>query len=326
MNRFLCKSCKGSFFVDHRRKEEVFWISRIDGVPFRKLGDERGISGKQAYTRVFAELSRLPDNTALTLEYCTYTSGILIIDGKYVKVKGYKQKIPFIYGIDYETHDILFGILAFSEDKEAFLKCFRILKQLNYPLRIVVADDRSTLPLALKQVYPDIPLQLCQNHYIENIRILLHIRSEETHQHFFNSLKKHVFDEYENDTKLDVALQHVLTKRCENNMLRQTIVMEISRRRKELFAYKTIPNCPNNTNLIELFNSHFNARLKSLKGFKTFLHAELWLNGLLLRRRTKPFTDCSKKFKHLNGKCSLELSIKKQAPWPEILGLKAPKR
>lgn len=326
MNRFLCKSCKGSFFVDHRRKEEVFWISHIDGVPFRKLGDERGISGKQAYTRVFAELSRLPDNTALTLEYCTYTSGILIIDGKYVKVKGYKQKIPFIYGIDYETHDILFGILAFSEDKEAFLKCFRILKQLNYPLRIVVADDRSTLPLALKQVYPDIPLQLCQNHYIENIRILLHIRSEETHQHFFNSLKKHVFDEYENDTKLDVALQHVLTKRCENNMLRQTIVMEISRRRKELFAYKTIPNCPNNTNLIELFNSHFNARLKSLKGFKTFLHAELWLNGLLLRRRTKPFTDCSKKFKHLNGKCSLELSIKKQAPWPEILGLKAPKR
>jgi len=326
LNRFLCKSCKGSFFVDHRRKEEVFWISHIDGVPFRKLGDERGISGKQAYTRVFAELSRLPDNTALTLEYCTYTSGILIIDGKYVKVKGYKQKIPFIYGIDYETHDILFGILAFSEDKEAFLKCFRILKQLNYPLRIVVADDRSTLPLALKQVYPDIPLQLCQNHYIENIRILLHIRSEETHQHFFNSLKKHVFDEYENDTKLDVALQHVLTKRCENNMLRQTIVMEISRRRKELFAYKTIPNCPNNTNLIELFNSHFNARLKSLKGFKTFLHAELWLNGLLLRRRTKPFTDCSKKFKHLNGKCSLELSIKKQAPWPEILGLKAPKR
>lgn len=304
----------------------MLWIPHIDGIPFRKLGDEYGLSGKQAYTRVFAELNRLPDNTVLTQDYCMYTSGILIIDGKYVKVKGYKHKIPFIYAIDYETHDILFGILVFSEDKEAFLNCFRILKQLNYPLRIVVADDRSTLPLALKEVYPDIPLQLCQNHYIENIRTLLHIRSEETHQHFFNSLKKHVFNEYENDEQLDTALHHVLIKRCENNELRQTIVMEISRRRKELFAYKTIPNCPNNTNLIELFNSHFNARLKSLKGFKSLLHAQLWFNGLLLRRRTKPFTDCSEKFKHLNGKCSLELSIKKQTPWPEIYGLKAPKR
>ncbi|MBI2410573.1 MAG: transposase [Candidatus Kerfeldbacteria bacterium] len=326
MKRYSCQSCTGSFSVDHRRKEAVLWVPHINGIPFRKLGDERGMSGKQAYTRVFVELGTLPDNTVLTQKYCTYTSGILIIDGKYVKVRGYKQKIPFIYAIDYETHDILFGILAASEDTEAFLECFRILKQLNYPLRVVVADDRSSLPIALKQIYPDIPLQLCQNHYIENIRKLLHIRSETTHQHFFNSLKKHVFDEYSNDEKLNTALHHVLTQRCENMEIRQTIVMEIDRRRTELFTYPTIPNCPKDTNLIELFNSHFNARIKSLKGFKTLLHATLWLNGLLIRRRTKPFTDCSPKFKHLNGKCSLQMSIKKQAHWPEILGLKAPKR
>lgn len=326
MKRFLCQSCRSSFSVDHRKKQDALWIPHIDGIPFRKLGDAYGLSGKQAYTRVFAELSSLPDNTELTRRYCTYTSGILIIDGKYVKVRGYKQKIPFIYCIDYETHDILFGVLAASEDTQAFLECFRILKQLNYLLQVVVADDRSTLPLALKQLYPDVPLQLCQNHYIENIRQQLHLRTDPTHQHFFNSLKKHAFDAYENDKTLDDALHHVLTKRCEHLHIRETIVMDIHRRRKELFAYKTIRNCPKDTNLIELFNSHFNARIRSLKGFKTLLHAELWFNGLLLRRRTKPFTDCSTKFKHLNGKCSLEMSIKKQAPWPVIPGLKAPKR
>lgn len=304
----------------------MLWIPHIDGVPFRKLGDEYGLSGKQAYTRVFEELSHLPDNTALTQRYCIYSSGILIIDGKYVKVRGYKQKIPFIYGIDYETHDILFGILAPSEDRNAFLECFRTLKRLNYPLQVVVADDRSTLPLALKQLYPDIPLQLCQNHYLENIRQQLHIRTDQTHQHFFNALKKYVFDAYENDKTLDDALHHVLTILCENNVIRQAIVMDIDRRRKELFAYTTIPNCPKDTNLIELFNSHFNARIKSLKGFKTLLHAELWFNGILIRRRTKPFTDCSTKFKHLNGKCSLQIAIKNQAPWPDILGVHAPKR
>jgi transposase-like protein len=253
-------------------------------------------------------------------------SGILIIDGKYVKVRGYNQKIPWLYGIDYETHDILFGILVPSEDTEAFLEFFRILKSLNYPLKIVVADDRNTLPIALKQVYPDIPLQLCQNHYLENIRRTIHLRTDLTHSHFFNSLKKHIFDEYENEQKLNDALHHVLAQRSENIPLRQMIVMEINRRKKDLFAYKQISNCPKDTNLIELFNSHFNARLLPIKGFKTKKHALLVLNALIIRRRTKPFTDCSTKFKHLNGTCSLEMSIKKQALWPEILGVKAPKR
>lgn len=273
---------------------------------------------------MFAEFKLLPDNLELTRQYCEYSSGILIIDGKYIKVRGYKQKIPFLYGIDYETHDILFGILAPAEDEKTFLEFFRILQSLNYPLTVVVADDRTSLPLALKQVYPDIPLQLCLNHYLENIRQQLHIRSDKTHQHFFNSLKKHIFDEYENDETLNRAIQYVLTKHCQNNPYRQAIILQISKRRKELFAYKNIPNCPNNTNLIELFNSHFNARLKSIKGFKTKPHALLWLNAAIIRRRTKEFTDCSQKFKHLNGKCSLQMSLKKQAHWPEILGLKAP--
>jgi transposase-like protein len=302
------------------------WIPHIDGIPFRKLGDEYGLSGKQTYLRVFAELAQLPKVIDITKQYCRYTCGILIMDGKYIKVRGFKQKIPWIYAIDYATHDILFSLVAESEDIQAFETFFTILKSLDYPLRVVVADDRSSLPLGLKRIYPDIPVQLCQNHYLENIRQQLHIRTDPTHRYFFNSLKLHVFDEYDNDATLNVALHHVFTERCEGWELRQKIVLEISKRRQELFAYKTIPNCPNNTNLIELFNSHFNARLRTLKGFKTEPHALLWLNGLILRRRTKPFTDCSTKFKYLNGKCSLQVSLKPGVQFPEILGVKAPKR
>lgn len=275
---------------------------------------------------MFAELALLPDNLALTQQYCSYTSGILILDGKYVKVRGFKQKIPWLYGIDYETHDILFSVLVSAEDIPAFVEFFTTLTILNYPLRVVVADDRSSLPIALKHIYPGIPVQLCQNHYLENIRQQLHLRTDPTHQHFFNSLKLQVFDAYENDTKLNDALQRVFTTYCDGMTVRQKIVLEISRRRQELFVYKTIPNCPKDTNLIELFNSHFNARLLSMKGFKTLAHAKLWLNGLLMRRRTNKFTDCSLKFKHLNGKCSLQMSLKPTTQFPEILGVKAPKR
>lgn len=275
---------------------------------------------------MFAELTGLPDNLEVTRQYCHYTSGILIIDGKYIKVRGFKQKIPFIYGIDYDTHDILFGELVAAEDSVAFVEFFSTVKTLGYPLRVVVADDRSSLPLGLKHIYPGIPVQLCQNHYLENIRQQLHIRTDVTHQHFFNSLKLHVFDAYENDEQLNAALHHVFTERCKNIPLRQKIVLDISRRRHELFVYNKILGCPKDTNLIELFNSHFNARLQSIKGFKTLAHAKLWLNGLLIRRRTKKFTDCSPKFKYLNGKCSLQMSLKPHTEFPEIPGVKQPKR
>lgn len=290
----------------------------------RKLGDERNLSPAQTYARVIAEMDSLPDNTWLTAKYCNRFCGILIVDGKFVKVRGYQQKIPFIYGIDYSTHDPLVGILAPGESEEAFLKLFRLLKTCNYPLQIVVCDDRSSLNTALKYHYPKAFIQLCQNHYIENIRQLLRVRTDMTHQHFFHSLALHIFKEHTNEKQLNEALHHVLTKRARNDSLRQSIVLDIHRRRKELFAYTKIRHCPPNTNLIELYNSHLSGRLKTIKGFKSFHAAERWLNAYMIRRRTKPLTDCDIKFKHLNGKSSLQLTLKKQAEWPDILGVKTP--
>ncbi len=63
---------------------------------------------------------------------------------------------------------------------------------------------------------------------------------------------------------------------------------------------------PQTNNLIEGLNSHLEARLKTIQGFETFDHADNWLNSYFLRRRLRPFTDCNKKFKELNGKISLQ--------------------
>ena len=272
------------------------------------------------------EMNSLPDNTWLTNEYCNRFCGILIVDGKYVKVKGYKKKIPFIYGIDYLTHDIPVGILVPTESYEAFRRFFRLLKTINYPLRVVVCDDViSALEPALLHHYPKAKMQLCQNHYLENIRQKLKVRTVENHVRFFNFVQTHVFKENHHSQKqFNNVLHHLIKAHAKKDILRQYIIMNIYNKQKELFQYKSIHNCPSTTNLIELYNSHMQARLKSIKGFKSFNNAERWLNAYLVRRRTKFFTDCKGKFKKLNGKCSLEMSIKKQAQWPEILGVKAP--
>ena len=276
--------CSCSFSVDHREKQESLWVPYIDGLSIRKLADQHHLSHAQIYARIVHEMNTLPDNTWLTAHYCNRFCGILIVDGKFVKVRGYKQKIPFIYGIDYLTHDPIVGVLATGESEEAFLRFFRLVKTCNYGLQIVVCDDRSTVNRAVKYYYPNADIQLCHNHYLENIRQLLHIRTDKKHHHFFHSLCKHVFEEHTDDKQLNTALSNLLTKRAENDQMRQVILMDIHRRRKELFAYTRVPHCPRNTNLIELYNSHLNGRLKTIKGFKSFHSAERWLNAYLIRR------------------------------------------
>ena len=317
--------CTRSFSVDHRQSVQPLWIPHLDGISIRRLADEHGRGIGTTYRHIITELNALPENTWLTQQYCNRWSGILVVDGKFVKVKGYAKKIPFIYAIDYLTHDIPLGMLFPSENMEAFAKFFKLLRLCQYPLQIVVSDDASGLISGLKRVYPKAQRQLCHNHYLENIRQQLHIRTEKHYQSFFTHVHA-VFTHGWHHKKREAQLHHLWYTYARNNdPVLEAIILDIAKRYHELFAYDRIPHCPRTTNIIESYNSHLNGRLKTMKGFQTYRSAERWLNAWMIRRRTKPFTDCSTKFKHLNGKCSLEMSMKKQAQWPVILGVQAPK-
>ena len=292
---------------------------------FRRLGDEHGISAAQAYNRVIIELDRLPENTWITKKYCNRWSGILVVDGKFVKVKGYQKKIPFIYGIDFLTHDIPLGMLFPSENEASFAKFFYLLKHCFYPLQIIISDDANGLISGLLRVYPKAKRQLCHNHYLENIRQTLKIRSQSTYHQFFTTLHA-IFTKDWYHKKREAQLHHLWCTYARNkDETLEAIILDIAKRYHELFAYDQIPHCPRTTNIIESYNSHLNGRLKTIKGFQSFPSAHRWLNAWMIRRRTKPFTDCDDPFKHLNGKCSMQMTIKKQANWPAILGVQAPK-
>ncbi len=293
----------------------------MDGTPFRKLGDQQGLSGAQAYNRASDEINRLPDNFQLSKTLCDPRRfcGILVMDGKYVPVKGFEKKIPFIWGLDYLTHDVLFGDLYVAEDEMAFSDFFQKLYDLGYDLKIVVADDRAGLKQALLKVFPYARLQLCHNHYLENIRNDLNIRSSDRYEHFFNSLKLHVFIEGTDEQKITQGLMHVFYKRTEGKRMLQNIVTAIKARQEDLFNHLRVKDCPNTTNILESYNSHLQGRLESIQKFQSFASARKWLNGYIIHRRTKKLTDCKGRFKPLNKHCCLEFTIKKQALWPAIL-------
>lgn len=296
----------------------------MDGAPYRPLGNELGLSPSQTYTRVIEELKQLPDNTELTKHYCDRWSGVLNVDGKYITIKGYAKKIPFIWCVDFLQHDFPVGLLAEAESVAAFSEVFALLKSCNYPLRIVISDDVAPLKIALKQYYPDAKLQLCHVHYIENIRQQLHIRTQDTYQHFFHSLMVHVFTDTLTRQEREEGLWYVWQQRSNGDLLLCGIIQEIAKRFDDLFAYTTVSNCPKTNNLIECFNSHLNGRLKTVKGFQSFESAQRFFNAYVIRRRTKPFTDCTGQFKKFNGLIPLQNSIKLNTPFPNIPGFQAP--
>jgi len=187
---------------------------------------------------------------------------------------------------------------------------------LNYPLQGLVCDDNRNIVEACLEVYPRAIIQICTNHYKENIRRTLQVRTDLTYQAFMREIES-LFKKKRSLDDIQKRASKILSV-YGNNLVCQQVLADIYKRRKELFAHLLMQGIPNTTNLIECFNSHLQGRLKTIKGFQSFKHADLWLNGYFLKRRTKIFTDCTNKFKKLNGKMSLEKSKKPEVDLPSF--------
>ena len=271
------------------------------------MGRLNQLNAATVYRHNQRQLARLPHIADVTRKYCSRFCGILVVDGKYVAVKGYDRKIPVLYGIDYLTHDIPHYILSLGENYATCLKFFQSLRLMKYPLSAVVADDNVNIFEAAKHVYPGVITQLCQNHYKENIRAELAVRTDETYVPFMREIEE-LFSQRYSRQQFDLMAGKIFRRypdpRC------QAIMLNIEKRKSQLCAYMAARRIPRTTNLIECFNSHLEGRLKTIKGFELFTHADTWLNGYFFKRRITKFTDCEKQFRSLNGKCSLELTMK----------------
>lgn len=239
-----------------------------------------------------------------------------MLDGKYTHVKGYKDKIPVIYGIDYLTHDIVHFVLSRGENYQTSLSFFQSLRLFGYPLKALVCDDNQNFQLACRRVYPKAVIQICHNYYKENIRKTLAVRSDSTYRPFMFEIEK-LFSKRRSIDEFFFIAKKILI-RYGSDPKCQSVLLDIERRKDILLAHILEKHIPRTTNLIECFNSHLEGRLKSLKGFESIHHAKLWFNAYFIKRRLKPFTDCAGQFKKLNGKCSLQIIIKDEIKFQRL--------
>ena len=235
------------------------------------------------------------------------------MDGKYVKIKGYEKKIPFIYGIDYETHDIPICVLAPSENYEVLKDFFMKVRNTGYKLRGIVCDDNAATKIALSHTFQNGLVQLCHTHFIENIRRMLSTRTDETYLPFFYEVIEAAFPKAIKKKKHIKRDLFLLYEKHKNNPVEVSVLRYIDQNIDELTNHLKIGGCPKTNNLIESYNKQLNGRLKTIQGFESFETAEKWLSTWILRRRMTPFTDCKGKFKKLNGTFSLKRTLKKNS-------------
>lgn len=251
-------------------------------------------------------LKRVPNSNHITELSCKhFKRGVLIVDGKYLHVKGFKDKIPLLWAFDEYSHDPLVHLLAPSENYEAYHALFTKLKKCNYPLQVLVCDEHTSILQGIKVVYPKVKIQLCLNHFKEKIRRFLAVRTSGEHMQFMRDVEG-LFDS-RTKSQYSYRGRRMLQRYYEKHPKYREVLLDISAKSIYLtthYDYK----CPKTTNLIECFNTHLEARVKPLRGFESFLSAEKWLNAYVMNRRLTRFTDCDKPYKYLNGLAPIQLT------------------
>ena len=306
--KYHCLSCFKWFQINRSQRTaptKQLLLQHLSGLSFRSLSDLHGCGVATAYRRVEQGLKELPTCIDVTRWYCQKFQGVLLVDGKYVRIKKYDRKIPVIYGVDYASHDIPHYRLTRAEDYLNCKRFFESLKLTDYALQAVVCDDNRNIYEAARYVYPNVKVQLCHLHVLRNIRSLLDLETNIQHQLFIKLLNKPLIEK-RSQADFEKKASYLL-REFSTDTICSSILLDLAKRQPLLQGYLEHKGTPSTTNLIESLNSHLEARVRPLKGFESFKHADLWLNAYFLRRRTKKFTDCSGKFRRLNGKTSLEI-------------------
>lgn len=253
-------------------------------------------------------LKKLPNNNQFTFNYCSQFSNTFVFDGKYFNVANEEYDWALLWGIDYFRHDIPIIFVAPSENYHAWSKFFFYFRIINHHPQLLVCDDNPNLKLAARQHFPSVKIQTCFNHFKENVRRTLRVRSETTYQDFMRRIEELLTDKL-NDEAMNKQLLS-LYRDYQQDVVAVSVLTNIERYRLELTGYRGIPGAPVTTNIIEGLNSHLEARLHSLRSFQSVAHAKLWMNGYVLRRRQTIYTDCRGKFRSINGKTGVELTKK----------------
>ena len=170
--RIFCKDCDKKITINNKDQQaEKLLQDHLNRKSYRIIEAETGLTKETVCKKVNKQTTKLIHSNDLTAilkpqNYC----GIILVDGKYLTVKGYKRGMVVMPFMDYLTHDIPVHIFGRSENSDDLYKGFMLLRKLNYPLKVVVCDESmAEIANVAKRVFPAVIVQNCLTHYAKNI-------------------------------------------------------------------------------------------------------------------------------------------------------------
>ena len=315
--RFLCKSCPRYFSINtHWVNTKAILSDHLDGLSFRTLGRKYGMSPMKTWRICEEALKRLPDNNQFTFRYCSQFSTTFVFDGKYFNVAGQESDWVLLWGVDYFRHDMPILLVAPAESYHTWSKFFFYFRIIQHHPQLLVCDDNTNLKMAARKHFPAIHIQTCFNHFKENIRRDLKVRSDDIYKPFMRRIESVLTEKLSVDA-MDRVLFSIY-KDYHADPVTLSVLTNIQRYRPELTGYRGIPGSPVTTNIIEGLNSHLEARLQAIRSFQSVSYAKLWMNGYVLKRRYAIYTDCRGKFRSLNGKSGVQMTKKPGVDLPPL--------
>lgn len=268
-------------------------------------------------------------------------SSVLVVDGKSIRVYNrlaqkldlkkftdleikYLHKKVWLCGIDYGTGDLPHYDLADEETMIDLVLFFRVLKQINYPLKVLVSDGNEDIIRAARHVFGDTFLhQLCTRHFIEGLKRQVRAGGLELNQKM-NELIMMIQGVIEADTlENSLAILVKLKSKKYHYSAHKEILKMFHEHIDELTTHLQHQELkiPHTSNDIENVFRQLNLRLKSVGVFGSFRHARNYLKAWALWRRTTKFTDCRGARKTRNGRSPLELACRKRLVDIDFLSL-----
>jgi len=274
---------------------------------FRAVGRELDIEPHTALKWINDMGANCKSFVAVAAELQPKWGGMLLADGRYIGIKGVEHAL--LLTADAATQDIVNAALVKAEDEANWKRVFLELRdEIHYPVKGIIVDGDLGLFAAVREVFPEIPIQFCLVHAYRSWERYL--------KYEYRGSARGIEDFAERVGEIVAvrtlehwaeALRHWSEKR--HFLIRcghRHLVERVEELAPFYFAFLENPGMPPTTNIIEGIIRQLGRKIDDTDGFQRMDNAWNSLKLLIMRYRFHKFT-CSH-IKGHNGFSPLELS------------------
>jgi len=317
VQRYHCKNCGCTWY--HKRqfgKLSVKTVIKIVFTYLRCLSYNRlreivyswinHLISKQQLIRFLEYIAdRLPPLEKITDFYQPKRSGYVGLDGLWMKYRG--TSFVILIAFDVEVLDIIGYQVAWSENEESWLKLFNKCSKCFQSPKGFYIDGMHDLVRAVKNNFPNIPIQLCVFH--KEIRIgqiipLVRLKTEE--EKWLKEVFEIVLYSESEVTALRYFFKLKLIKTIDPTDKKKKIFGVLNRNFNLLMTHHSYPDMHRTNNVLEGFNGNISQKLDVMRGIKKFSNIDRYLKLILLDYRFRKIRNSKDKCR--NNKSPLELA------------------